>query len=78
MNNNSAKSQMQMSRWRRAGFVGGLGKAGGGEGGQGGEVRLAGAPGRDRVIAGGDSCQVTGRYFSEADNLQEFSHNKTG
>lgn len=49
-----------------------------GEGRQGGEVRLAGAPGRDGVITGRDSCQVTGQYFSEADNLQEFSHNKTG
>lgn len=43
-----------------------------------GEARLAGASGRDGVIAGGDSCQVTGPYFPEADNLQEFSHNKTG
>lgn len=49
-----------------------------GEGRQAGEVRLAGAPSGDGVIAGRDSCQVTGQYFSEADNLQEFSHNKTG
>jgi len=59
---------------------GGLcGRLGEGEGRKAGwRGAISRAHGRDGVIAGGDACQVTGQYFSEADNLQEFSHNTTG
>lgn len=54
----------------------GVGGGSGRQAGWGGVISRG--PGRDGVITTRDACQVTGQYFSEADNLQELSHNKPG
>lgn len=70
MRDNLARLHMQQLAAVQAGHMG--------EAGRWGAAISWGLSGDGRGYRRWDACQVTCRYFSEADDRQEFSNNKMG